>query len=235
MLWRLAENADAAERADFLARRPELENELLSREQMVGKLRSARPVAPIPTKFFPSAAVRPRPMWLAPLAAGLLVGLAFASYQIVRSNQAEPKAAPAKRTVVPQSPIPKLGDDSRLEVRKVDPTVSPGTSERPTEYSASDLVVIDVKSATLFATLEAIRGKGIKVQAMPGLEDKPIVLEPNHDDGKLELPALQMLTAVQKAADFELVDAGPDGYLALPKDKTSRVGSESGTVRNDGN
>ena len=236
MLWRTAESADANLRSEFLSSHPSYAQELAAREGVVDAMRAARPVAPIATRFSP--AVRPRTvrLWLAPLAAGLLMGLALASYQIVRFNQSAPKRSAPKQEVVIRPPIPQPRGSARRDSMPVpNSAISPGTSERPPVEIADDMVALDPKGATLFAALQAIRAKGVKIQAMPGLEDGPITLESNREDGFIELPAMQMLTAVQKAADFELVDAGPDGYLALPKDRTSRIGAESGTVKLGGN
>lgn len=229
LVWKVAESDDSALEADLVQRYPHLRAELATRKAMVDVFRSARPVPPIATRFVPTrVAVRPR-YWLVPLAAGLLMGLAFASYQVVKFSQSAPKRSVTKIIVPPQSPTPMPPDG---HVIKPTPTpnsnLAPGTAERPEEVGPSDgLVVIATNGATLFGAIEAIRAKGLKIEIMPGLQDAPITLEANQDDGTLALDPQAMLQAVRAAAGFELVDGGPDGYMALPSEKTTVVGDGS--------
>jgi len=226
LIWQVSESGDSRLETEFLQRYPQHAAALDARKQVVRSMRAAKPVAPIATHFVPTQQVRRARLWLAPLAAGLLIGLAMASYQIVKYTQSAPSEPKTTIVVNPQSPIPTPRDGS--EMRSV-PTgeQDPGIGARPTDDTLREpLVVIKVDGATLFAALAAIQGAGTRIEIMPGLEDAPITLEPNRDDGTLALAPLAMLHTVQTAARFELVDAGPDGYLALPSDKTTIIGGK---------
>lgn len=238
LIWQVAESGDAKMYADFLQRYPQHAAILEARKKLVFNMRSAKPVAPVATHFAPTRrAARPR-YWLAPLAAGLLVGLAMASYQVVKYRQSAPSEPHTTIVVNPQSPVPTPRDGR--EMRSI-PTgeQDPGIGVRPIDETYEDsLVTITVEGATLFGALAAIQGTGLKIEIMPGLEDAPITLAPNRDDGTLALAPLAMLETIRAAAGFELINAGPDGYLALPRDKTKIIGGkearsvEVGTDRN---
>ncbi|MDQ2986296.1 MAG: hypothetical protein M3R13_06180 [Armatimonadota bacterium] len=233
LVWKVAEAGDSALEADLVQRYPHLRAELATRKAMVDVFRSARPVSPIATRFVPTrAAVRPR-YWLVPLAAGLLMGLAFASYQVVKFGQSAPKKSVSKVIVPPQSPTPVPPDGRAIQAGPPpNSNLAPGTAERPEEVRSTDgLVVIATNGATLFGAIESIREKGLKIEIMPGLQDAPITLEPNQDDGTLALEPQAMLQAVRAAAGFELVDGGPDGYMALPSDKTNVVDGSPNRIR----
>ena len=102
-----------------------------------------------------------------------------------------------------------------------------GQCPRPDEVRGDDgLVVLKVDGASLFAALGAIRAKGVQVEIMPGLEDMPITLAANRDDGTIALDPVAMLNAVQAASGFDLVSNGPDGYMALPSDRTTIIDEE---------
>lgn len=240
LLWRVAEARDADLTADFLRRYPTMQPQLSTRQAMVDSMRAARPVPPIATRFAPSAARASRSkLWLAPLAAGLLLGLAIASYQVVKFSR-QPTQPGRTTIVVPQSPVPTPKDG-----RVVGPTPAdnfphaPGTGPRPDDTRTDDgLVVLKAEGTSLFAAIAAIRKKGVTVEIMPGLEDMPLKLTPNRDDGTFALEPLAMLHAVKAAAGFELVDGGPDGFMALPSERTTVIGGESERVRRletDGN
>ncbi|MEO7454384.1 MAG: hypothetical protein ABIV13_06445 [Fimbriimonadales bacterium] len=241
LIWRVAEAGDTELTADFLRRYPNLATALSSRQAMVDSMRGARPVPPIATRFVPSTPARAnrRPLWLGPLAAGLLVGLALASYQIVKYAQSAPKDPEKTLVVNPQSPTPTPRDG-----RVITPTPTPnsnygpGTAPRPDETTDDDgLVVLHTNGTTLFGALNAIKGKGLRLEIMPGVEDMPITLTANRDDGTIALEPLQMLRAVKAAAGFELVDNGPEGLLILPAENTNVIG-ENERVRSrnvDGN
>jgi len=220
LIWQVAESHDPKMEAEFRQRYPQLSAVLADRVRLVGSLRSAKPVAPIATRFAPKRTAKAPKFWLAPLAAGLLIGLAAASYQIVKfvsSEPAEPKAtAPIER----QSPVPK--PTVERELRQV-PTGETPPRVAPTVAPEESLASIPVEGATLFGALEAVEQAGIKIQRMPGLEDAPISLSANMDDGTLALPPFEMLKAIQQAAGFEMVDGGPDGYFILPSDRTQKL------------
>ena len=233
LLWRVAETNDSDLTADFLRRYPTMGSQLATRHAMVGAIREARPVPPIATKFVPSPAAAPRRnLWLAPIAAGLLIGIAIASYQIAKYNQLAPSGPEKKATVVPQSPVPTPRDG-----RVITPTPTPnsnydpGTQPRPEEPVNDDGLVVLRTDTTLFAALGAIRQKGVLIEIMPGLEDMPLTLTANREDGSVALEPLQMLQAVKAAAGFEMVDNGPEGILILPSENTTIIGGESGRVR----
>jgi hypothetical protein len=226
LLWRVAEAKDADLTADFLRRYPAMESQLAARSAMVDSIRGARPVPPIATRFVPAAAAAPRPrFWIAPVAVGLLVGLAIASYQIAEFAQG-PEISEPDRVVVPQSPIPTPGD-GRVITPTQPPTTNydPGTVARPEELPTDDrLVVLSVNGTTLFGALNAIKEKGVNLEIMPGVEDMPLTLAANRDDGTIALEPMQMLQAVKTAAGFELVDNGPEGLLILPSENTTVIG-----------
>jgi hypothetical protein len=74
LMWQVAESGDGQMEADFLKRYPQHATTLTARKQLVLNMRSAKPVAPIATHFSPTRAARRPRYWLAPLAAGLLIG-----------------------------------------------------------------------------------------------------------------------------------------------------------------
>jgi hypothetical protein len=235
LLWRVAETRDTDLTADFLRRYPAMRPQLATREAMVDALKGARPVPPIATTFTPSAALAPRrKLWLAPLAAGLLIGLAIASYQVVKFANAEPRQPEKKVVVVPQSPTPKPIDGRQIHASpSTDSRYAPGTAPRPEDPRNDDGLVVLKTDTSLFAALAAIKAKGVDIQLMPGLEDMPLTLAPNRDDGTLALEPLSMLQAVKAAGGFEMVDNGPEGILILPTEKTTVIGGEGSRIRTE--
>lgn len=239
LIWLVAESADPQAEADFVQRYPQHAEALRLRKSMVSRLKGAKPAPPIATHFVPTRPKQTHKYWLVPLGAGLLVGLAMASYQVVRFINSEPEAPRAREVVnLPPSPVPT--QPRRPEVQPApNDSYNLGTAPHPEEPAAEDaMVVIRVDGARLYACIEAIKSKGVNVKIMPGLEDAPLLLKPNGDDGTLSLSPMAMLKAVQAAADFELLDAGPDGLLALPKDKTTVLDDKGGRPvesRGDGN
>ena len=228
LLWRVAEARDADLTADFLRRYPTMRPHLSTREAMVDSLRSARPVPPIPTRFVPASApvLRRSRFWLAPVAVGLLVGIAIASYQIAKFSQA-PTQPEKKVVVVPQSPVP-TPSEGRVIAPPPKTNYDPGTQPRPEEpMNDGGLVVLSVNGTTLFGALGAIREKGVQLEIMPGVEDMPITLSANRDDGTIALEPLQMLQAVKNAAGFQLLDNGPEGLIILPAEKTTIIEGEA--------
>jgi len=233
LLWRVAEARDAELTADFLRRYPAMDAQLATREAIVDSMRAARPVPPIATRFVPNSAPAPvRRLWLAPLAAGLLVGIAIASYQIVKFNQLAPAEPEPKTVVVPQSPVPVPKDGRNAgPMPSHDSPYAPGTGPRPDEGPSDDGLVVLGTDTSLFAALGAIRSKGVQLEIMPGVEDMPLTLPANREDGTVALEPMQMLNVVKAAAGFELVDNGPEGILILPSEKTTVIGGESSRVR----
>jgi hypothetical protein len=162
------------------------------------------------------------------VAVGLLVGIAIASYQVAKFMQG-PVEPERKVVVVPQSPVPTPSDG-----RVITPTAppnsnfDPGTQPRPEETDSDDgLVVLATNGTTLFGALGAIRDKGVQIEIMPGVEDMPITLSANRDDGTIALEPMQMLQAVKNAAGFQLLDNGPEGLLILPAEKTTVIEGEA--------
>lgn len=221
LIWQVAESGDDAARADFELRYPEHRAALATRVAMVDVLRAAKPVSPIPTRFVPARKPASR-RWLvlAPLAAGLLIGVALAAFQIGKMSgspegPANPEPAP---NYVSPTPTPR-------ENNSVAPPINAGpnlgTAPRDTIQPADTGMVVLPIETSLFAALSAVRDKGVKVEIMPGVEDKGITLQPNRDDGTLALEPAAMLQAIKAAAGVEVVDAGPDGYLVLPSERTT--------------
>jgi len=234
LLWRVAESRDADLTADFLRRYLAMTAQLATREAMVDSLKGARPVPPIPTRFVATSAAatrRPR-YWLAPVAVGLLVGIAVASYQIAKFSQGPTQ--PEKPTVVaPESPVPTPSDGRAITPNpRPNTNYDPGTVARPDELTNDDgLVILNVNGATLFRALASIEAKGVQLEIMPGVEDMPLTLTANRDDGIIALEPMQMLQAVQTAAGFEMVDNGPEGLLILPAEQTTVIGERDPRAR----